>query len=91
MLTEGHPVGDVAAACGVSARTVHRWRSRPSFRALLRDTEEGCVDDLGRRIGALVGPALRELGRILESRRASPAAKVAAAACVLEAARSERG
>ena len=82
MLTgAGH--NDAAAAAGVTARTLRRWRSSPAFRTELTTRATEALDDVTRQLSAAAGDAAGVMRAILTDDDASPLVRLRAADLVL--------
>lgn len=73
---------DAAAAAGVTARTVRRWRSSDAFQHAYRDAARRCSSEASSALLAAQSEAVDTLRRGL--RAGSPATRTRAARAILE-------
>ena len=81
-LLTGSP-GAAAAAAGVSARTLSRWRSAPAFRATFQHASRRALDESVARLRGATGAALDALIAALASQE-SEGVRVRAASLLLD-------
>lgn len=82
MLTgAGH--NDAAAAAGVTARTLRRWRSSPAFRTELTTRATESLDDVTRQLTAAAGGAARVMRAVVDDEEIAPMIRLRAADLVL--------
>jgi phage terminase small subunit len=79
--------GDVTEAArngGVSRETVYKWLKQPTFGEAIVTSTERALEDLERRMVAMVDQAISTFRSTLEDPNVSPALKVKTADLVLE-------
>lgn len=74
-----------ARAAGVSDRTVRRWLQEAGFAAALDETLDDATREIGRRLVAIGGKAVKTLDRVMDDPEVPASARVLAAARVLDA------
>lgn len=85
-LLQGANQTQAAEAAGVNRNTIGRWLESAAFRAELSAGQDAMMEEAARRIVAGVGDALDTLADTMADTTATPAARVAAARVILDAA-----
>jgi hypothetical protein len=73
-----------ANVTGVSLRTLQRWLTEATFQEALRKAKSDALQDATGKLRMAAGRAVVVLDRIANNRRATYAARVSAARCILE-------
>jgi hypothetical protein len=73
-----------ATVTGVGLRTLQRWLTDATFQEALRKAKSDALADATAKLRMAAGRAVRVLDFVANNRRASSAARVSAARCILE-------
>lgn len=83
MLT-ARTIGEVAAAAGVSERTINRWQQDPLFRTELTQAEGAAIDGAVRKLIVLQTHAIATVASVMADETQLASVRLRAAQTVLE-------